>query len=246
MNVLITSGGTRERVDAVRSITNTSTGALGALIAERFAASAATDTIFYVAGPHAKTPRTPKARIVPVGDTASVETALRELLAQHPVHAIIHAMAVSDFRVAKVTSARRLGEALLYQEGGSLPFDMLDRAEEFDRDGKIGSHLAGDKLIVVLEENPKIIGLLRELAPRALLTGFKLLDNVDEALLIDTAYTLLKENRCDFVLANDARDIHGDSHIGFLIDSEKKTTRWGTKAAIAEGMAQTLLQRMVV
>ncbi|MGZ7242311.1 phosphopantothenoylcysteine decarboxylase domain-containing protein, partial [Streptococcus pyogenes] len=36
MKILITSGGTRESIDQVRSITNHSTGQLGKQIAERF------------------------------------------------------------------------------------------------------------------------------------------------------------------------------------------------------------------
>ena len=36
MNILITSGGTSEKIDQVRSITNHSTGQLGKMIAERF------------------------------------------------------------------------------------------------------------------------------------------------------------------------------------------------------------------
>jgi phosphopantothenate-cysteine ligase len=240
MNVLITAGGTEEKIDTVRSITNTSTGALGALIGEYFAAEAAIGTVFYICGPRARSPRTPKARIIPAGSAASVETALRELLAHHPVSIIIHAMAISDFRVTKVTSARLLARTPM----GSNIFKMLDESAEFDRGGKIDSKLDGDKLIVVLEENPKIISLLRDLAPDALLVGFKLLDNAGEDELIATAYTLLKNNRCDFVLANDARDIHGDTHTGFLIDGKKNITRWNTKAAIAEGMVRTIVQRM--
>ena len=36
MNILITSGGTSEKIDRVRSITNHSTGRLGKIIAETF------------------------------------------------------------------------------------------------------------------------------------------------------------------------------------------------------------------
>ena len=36
MNTLITSGGTSEKIDRVRSITNHSTGQLGKIIAETF------------------------------------------------------------------------------------------------------------------------------------------------------------------------------------------------------------------
>ena len=38
-NILITSGGTSEPIDRIRSITNTSTGTLGSLIAKAFSAA---------------------------------------------------------------------------------------------------------------------------------------------------------------------------------------------------------------
>jgi phosphopantothenate-cysteine ligase len=242
MNILITSGGTQEKIDAVRSITNTSTGALGSLIAERFAGEAVTDSIFYLAGPRAKLPGMGegKFRIIPVSDTASLEAELRTVLSQHQIDAIVHAMAVSDFRVSKVTSARCLNKM-----PGTI-LEALDEAAGFDRSEKIGSDLAGDKLILVLEENPKIIGLLRGLAPEAVLVGFKLLDGVSEERLIDTGYALLKANGCDFVLANDARTIHGDRHTGFLIDAEKHISRRDTKAAIAGEIVRKVMQRIVL
>ena len=50
INVLITSGGTVEKIDAVRGITNFSTGKLGSLLAESFSMYNA--EIWYM---HAKT-----------------------------------------------------------------------------------------------------------------------------------------------------------------------------------------------
>jgi phosphopantothenate-cysteine ligase len=241
MNVLITAGGTRERIDAVRGITNTSTGALGSLIADGFAGAAATDALFYLAGPRAKLPRTPKAKIVPVGDTASLEAELRGLLARHKIDVIVHAMAVSDFRVTKVTSASRLQKVPSKVPGSIL--EALDRAEGFLRDEKIASNLGGDKLVLVLEETPKIIGILRVLAPQAVLVGFKLLDGVSEERLIETGYALLKANSCDFVLANDARTIQGDRHTGFFIDAERNIFRQDTKAAIAGEIVRKVTQK---
>jgi phosphopantothenate-cysteine ligase len=248
MKVLVTAGGTQEKIDAVRSITNKSTGALGSLIAGCFAGEAAVSAVFYIAGPQAKLPHaqtllvSEKIHVIPVGDTASLEAELRALLSQHQIDAIVHAMAVSDFRVAKVTSARRLAGVPKMAPGAV--FQALDEAPEFDRDKKIDSDLAGDKLVLVLEETPKIIGLLRGLAPEAVIVGFKLLDGVNRERLIDTGYALLRANLCDFVLANDARTIHGDRHTGFLIDTEKNSSRWDTKAEIAGGIVRKVMQRI--
>ena len=49
MNILITSGGTSEKIDQVRSITNHSTGQLGKMIAEHCLASGAYVTLLTTA-----------------------------------------------------------------------------------------------------------------------------------------------------------------------------------------------------
>jgi phosphopantothenate-cysteine ligase len=232
MNILITAGGTWERIDAVRSIANTSTGSLGSRIADCFASYAEVERIFYIYGPRAFLPKTSKAQVIPITDTADLEQTVRRLLGETRVDAVAHCMAVSDFRVTKATTAQRVAAA------------GLEGAPGFDRAAKISSGLSGDKLVLVLKENPKIIGLFKELAPDAVLTGFKLLDGVGHDVLIDTAYALLVQNRCDFVLANDARDIHGDTHRGYLIDAKKTILSYAAKGEIAAGIAEQSMQKI--
>lgn len=50
MNIIITAGGTTERIDAVRKITNTGTGKLGSLTAEEFIKQGGSniEKIFYI------------------------------------------------------------------------------------------------------------------------------------------------------------------------------------------------------
>jgi phosphopantothenate-cysteine ligase len=233
MNILISSGGTRERIDAVRSITNASTGALGSLLADAFAAYGEVERVFYIAGARALLPQTAKAEIIPIADALDLEQALKKTLAENVIDAAAHCMAVSDFRVSKATTLRRAAQA-----GG------VEEAEELDRKAKIPSGLDGDKLILVLEENPKIIPLFKQLSPRTLLVGFKLLDGVSHETLIEAAHALLRHNHCTFVLANDAHNIRADAHTGYLVDARKNIERWDTKAEIAAGIAARVISAL--
>jgi phosphopantothenate-cysteine ligase len=209
MNILITSGGTTERIDAVRGIANRATGRLGSLIAEQFKG----ETVFYICAAQSLKPCT-DAEITAITDTLSLENALRGILASNRVDAIIHAMAVSDYRVKAVHNS--LGEE-------------LDRQKKISSDEK--------ELTVYLEQTPKIISLLRVLSPNAVIIGFKLLDNAPENLLLAAASKLMQDNRCDFILANDQKDISGDSHIGILLDKNGGTKTFFTKQDIAAGIA---------
>jgi phosphopantothenoylcysteine synthetase/decarboxylase len=93
MRVLVTAGGTREPVDDVRVIANTSTGRLGARIAD--AAEAAGHEVLLLHGVLAVRPASPRVR----RESFDSSTDLARLLERHAPHAdaVIHAAAVSDF-----------------------------------------------------------------------------------------------------------------------------------------------------
>jgi phosphopantothenate-cysteine ligase len=238
VNILISAGGTRERIDSVRSITNTATGRLGSLIAACFDKVPETKRIFYICGKDAPRPESAKAEITVIEDTADLERAVRELLQNHRVDAVIHSMAVSDYRVRSVTTPARIAEAA---RRSSL-IDAFENAPSLGQDGKISSD--ENRLVIVLEPAPKIISLFHLLAPDALLLGFKLLDNVSREDLINAASKLLEKNHCAFVLANDARDIHNDTHIAYLVDRDQGVRRFDDKCGIARGITENIIKKL--
>ncbi|MDR1932521.1 MAG: phosphopantothenoylcysteine synthase [Spirochaetales bacterium] len=246
MNVLITAGATAERIDSVRSITNDATGRLGSLTAECFAKSGRAERIFYLCGKTARRPETARAEITVIEDTADMERAARALLGNTRIDAIVHSMAVSDYRVRSVVTPALLADSLAaaLASGGAGEIRercgaALEEAASVQRDKKISS--AEKHLILILESTPKIISLFHELAPRALLVGFKLLDRVSREELFEAARGLLEKNHCAFVLANDAGDIHGDTHSAYLIDRNKKARRCGTKQEIAAAITDRVI-----
>jgi phosphopantothenate-cysteine ligase len=239
LNVLITAGGTVERIDSVRGITNFATGKLGSLIADNFAASGEADHICYICGKTAVKPSAADVEIIEIEETAELEAAIRSVLESHRIDAVIHSMAVSDYRVKTVTTMERLA--------GSFAAGVLEASPHgsLNRETKISSD--EDSLVLILEPTVKIISLFKELVPEAILVGFKLMDGVPHDTLLDTAGRLLGKNHCTFVLANDKRDIHGDAHIGYLIargylvDRDRQVRRYETKAAIAQGITEQVI-----
>jgi phosphopantothenate-cysteine ligase len=262
MNFLITAGGTVERIDSVRYITNYATGRLGSLTAGCLAESPETERIFYICGKTSARPAAGKAEILPVEDAAELEAAVRKVLADNRVDAVIHSMAVSDYRVKTLTTPRLLAEALLCPRADSPPeAEPEPEAGAFCRPETLARRIAEaaqrgglernqkicsgeENLMLLLEPTVKIISLFHELAPRSLLVGFKLLSGVSHARLIDTAYGLLQKNHCEYVLANDAKDIRGDTHLGYLIDRNKNVRGYENKSAIARGIAEHLLAKL--
>jgi phosphopantothenate-cysteine ligase len=244
MNILITSGGTAEKIDAVRKITNSATGALGRLLADSFGGYDAVERVFYIHGENAARPKTPKAEPIPVSGVAELDAAVREILSVAEVHAIVHSMAVSDYRVRAVTTAERVAQAVWAgPRGTEAEIEASVRnAAPLDSGKKISSEEAS--LVLFLERAPKIIARLRTLAPDAPLVGFKLLDGVPRETLLSAARGVMEKNDCFLVLANDAREITANGHVGYLLDRAGAVTRYGTKEEIARGVAERVMTEL--
>jgi len=259
MKILITAGGTSERIDDVRRITNSGTGRLGAKIAESFAAGVQGSAITYICSENAARPSAEICRggaldVRVTEGVDSVEAAVRKACAQTAFDVIVHSMAISDYQVRAVSDSSLMTQNVL----GSLP--LLTRGDQPSaeaivreallsapgiRENKISSDK--DDLIVVLKRAPKIIALLRGLAPDAVITGFKLLSGAGEEELARVGHALLVKNDCDLVFANDAGKVQGDRHEGILIardgSYERASGKDGIAALIAERVKGLLIEK---
>ncbi|MDR1387115.1 MAG: hypothetical protein LBJ44_05910 [Propionibacteriaceae bacterium] len=241
MRVLVTGGGAAEPIDRVRRISNGASGRLGAALADRFAAQAVVSQVVYLRAGDSVQPQAAGVEVETVQGVADLAQAVRRRLTRAPVDAVVHSMAVSDYQVARVAPAGDLAQAVV---GLSDP-EQVRRAildgPGLDLGHKISS--AHDDLVLVLRPAIKVIGLFKSLAPDALLVGFKLLDQVSQRELLSAARQLMERNRCDWVLANDLSQIGPDRHVGHLLDRAGRSRRFDSKAAIAEGIVEAVVQR---
>jgi len=232
MNILITSGGTTEKIDSVRGITNFSTGRLGCAIAEEFVKLS--HNVLYVCGKTAAIPASLSgAAIHPVSDTSSLVHTIQDLAASCTIDVFIHAMAVSDYTITAAADSTHINMSSTLT-GSIKSADLRNVAN-----GKISSDI--ESLVLLLERTPKVIRMLRGIAPDAILVGFKLLENVPRGTLFDAALNLMRTNDCDFVLANDGTEIAGDKHVGYLFDRSSEYTQHNTKAEIAAAIASAVI-----
>ena len=198
MKVLVTSGGTKVKIDMVRSITNMSHGTFGSKIAAEFLKySEVVVTFLHANGsklpPWRGSDRIPYPQSVKSGlglnlveyetfDDYAAELDL-ELSMQPDI--IVLAAAVSDYGVANYV------------------------------DGKIRSK---DSMVIELKPLPKLISTVRKKCPNSVICGFKLLVNSTEDELIRAASDSLDKNRCDIVVGNDLRDIKADNHTLWMVE----------------------------
>jgi len=257
MKIVITAGGTIEKIDEVRYITNNSTGALGCAIAESFLRFEQVEEIFYVCSSTAIIPKNcDKVKICRVTGVRHLQETLTRILSSEIVDGIIHCMAVSDYAVDTVTSTNLLVSQVsdeLSRMDKSCPESKLELSALLERclhaenkiaeSGKISSDM--DDLIVVLKKTPKIISMFKPLQPQAVLVGFKLLNKVTTEELLKVATYLRRRNSCDFVFANDMAELSLEHHCGYLLQSDGSYEKIVGRAEIADKIATSVIDEAI-
>jgi len=208
--VLVTSGPTRAPIDAVRYITNKSTGRLGALITEEALREGAEVTYIYGQGSELPQRReSASLRLVEVETVPELIEKVKQELEETNYHVVIHSMAV------------------------------LDYVPEAPRRDKVRS--GREEWQVRLVKTPKVIKMIRELAPWAFLVGFKLEVGTSEEELIGIAHRWILANKADLVVANDLLQIERGNHVGYLVNPEGKVlARAEGKEEIAKSLVEII------
>ena len=179
MKIVITCGPGSEPIDAVRRITNSSTGELGILLANRLSHAGCEVTLFKGTGAICPIP-VEGAAVVPFTRNDDLRAALEALPHRDSVAAVFHAAALCDFKIAGVLDA----------DGGEL------------NAAKISSSLP--RLQLVLEPASKLIAELRTLFPKSRIVGWKyeLAGGRDEA--VAKAGRQIHANHTDACVVNGA------------------------------------------
>jgi len=183
MKVLITAGGTREPIDEVRYITNFSTGKTGAGLADIFSENQW--EVSYLCSLGAITPKH-SVDLVEFSTFADLHNILKRKLSEEFYDAIIHASAVSDYRVDKIITDHEVWD-------GACPQKISSECE----------------LTIKLKKNPKIISFLKEysLNKKIKIIGFKLTNTLDETLRLQKIKKMSEYPGVDLVVHNDMNDL---------------------------------------
>ena len=218
MKILVTSGGTSEAIDSVRSITNHSTGRLGKIITETLLAAG--HEVCLITTPSSLKPEPhPHLTILEIKNTNDLLLEMKECVQDYQV--LIHSMAVSDYSPVYMTGLEEV------QDSSNLE-DFLSKQ---NHQTKISSN--DEVQILFLKKTPKIISLVKEWNPAIHLIGFKLLVDVTEYHLIEVARQSLIKNQADLIIANDLTQISANQHRAIFVEKDQLQTVQ-TKEEIAE------------
>lgn len=213
--VLITAGGTREPIDGVRFITNFSTGKTGKAIAEAF--HQAGINVIYLHAADSERPNIPGGTFLEFESSRDLEDRMDAILNDYDVSAVVHAAAVSDYRVESL----RIGD---------WSFKPLT-------DVKLPSD---EPIILTLKPGPKIIEKIRPKMknPKALLIGFKLTKNMVAEERVEAAQNLMTRSTANYVVSNDLSEVSEDTHLAIIFGPNGDVIRTKTKAELATELVQ--------
>lgn len=190
--LLITSGPTRGPLDAVRYLTNKSTGRLGVLLAAEALSRGAAVTFVFGKGSltpspdHVGADAAGRLRLIEIETVGELAEVMNAELSSGQFDAVVHSMAVLDY----------VPEACL---------------EEKTPSGQ-------NEWWVKLVRTPKVIKVIKKLQPSTLLVSFKLEVDKSEEELVEAAFRSLLANGADLVLANDLRQVEQGRHVGYLVN----------------------------
>lgn len=185
--ILITAGGTREPIDSVRSITNTSTGSTGAQLAMELQ-KLGHDVHLITSQFATKAPGVTTTTYITFND---LEKNLKHHLSSEAYDTVIHAAAVSDFSVS----------------------DILQNKKSLNQNEKIDS---SSDVTITLSPNKKLLSQIKKWTEKpVLLIGFKLtsVKNSKSAKnLIQQAVQKITAQGADLVVHNDLHEIQSQQH----------------------------------
>lgn len=200
--VLITSGGTKERIDNIRFISNVSTGKTGAAIADFFH-----DNNHEITFIHSKDSVLPKANCKKFAYTSfnELNDMLQKLLSSESFDLVVHLAAVSDFYPVFLETDNATHELPLHKK--------LDSQTE--------------SMTIVLKKHFKIVNLIKSYSinKELFLIAFKLTSGVQDTERMAAINRLFTDSSVDLVVSNDFSDRTDESvQTNFIIYNRQSET----------------------
>ena len=105
---IITAGGTSEKIDNVRKITNSSSVKLGCIIANTILEEISDARIYYICSKNSIRPKNDKVKVIEVDGVLDLKSKVEFLLRNDNIDFFVHSMAVSDYMIDYVTTLEKM------------------------------------------------------------------------------------------------------------------------------------------
>lgn len=211
--ILVTAGGTRESIDGVRFITNTSSGRTGVFLAEQLARRGHQVVLLKHQSIKFSSPSA-NLTVLAFDSFKDLASQMKTALQSSPFDFVIHAAAVADFSIDRIETAA----GIVNQNRTKLP--------------------SGQTINLRLVPTPKVISSLRDWSVNKAVTvvGFKLTNTLraDERRL--AVEKLFQQSQPNFVVANDLTEINEHQHAFNLYGNGGLISAGQSKSDLAQSL----------
>jgi phosphopantothenoylcysteine synthetase/decarboxylase len=212
--ILVTAGPTWVPIDAVRVISNISSGLTGITIAKHAAKMGADVTLL----------------LGPVSSAISSPLSAVSLK-------ILRFRYFDELQKLIVTELRRRKYDILIQAAAISDYKPASKLSKKIKSGR-------SRLVIRLKPTAKIVGSIRRYARDIFLVMFKLEVGRPRGKLIKMAYEGMRRFHADLVVANNIDEISEKRHVAYIIDLNRKVTRVETKTKLAETLLGEAAKRL--
>ncbi len=235
LRVLVTAGGTKVPIDSVRSITNTSSGLTGAVIAEYLSFQGHDVTYLHAEGAIRPEQRE-RLETMSFVTFSDLENSLRRVLNDKYFDAVFHLAAVSDYDLAAIEiDGRAVSIATFEPAASNAAAPSIDRLRKID---------SGENITLRLSKNPKLLPQLKSFSQNKelIVVGFKLTSGAEPPEKI-AAIKKMASN-VDLVVHNDLREISTPVHVSTLYEREHTVGVARTKTDLAVKLEHWLQKKV--
>lgn len=236
MKYIITSGPMEMEIDSVRKIENSSSGLLGVAIVEQLQQKGYSD-IVYIHTKGAAVPANVKKYVI------KTHSELIEAFKQENIGecTIIHAMAISDYKMGGSISLNELSNLIINN------ITNLKQEEDIKKLIKgninvVSKLSSSEDQVLLFEKEVKVIDQIKRMNEEAILVGFKLLSNVTTKELLAVGRGIKNRANCDIVVANIKEEVSSVNHKAYII-SDDEVVEASTKKEIAYKLINILEER---
>ena len=217
MKILVTSGGTKVKIDRVRHIGNMSHGTFGSKIALEILKLAPffpkIKKVTFLHAAHSKTPFSKNFNWYSARGLEDLSSLLDLGKTYDSISHLYSELAYADFADYQSNLENLANSHKIIVLAAAVSDYLVANYV----DGKIRS---SKDLRINLEPAPKLISQIKVNHPKATLVGFKLLVNSRPDELIEAAKDSEIKNDCAFVVANDLRDIVDGNHKVMIVNKK--------------------------
>lgn len=217
--ILITTGGTIEDIDGVRSIHNFSTGQTGAYIAKHLADEG--HDICFVHSQNCQIPKLHSNKTLSFRSVNDLQNVISSELKNNSYDIVIHAAAVSDYQLESI------------QIDDAITNNAIDK--------KISS--SSEYMHLILKKTPKILDSIRHwsMNKEIKIIAFKLLLNANEEQIKTAVEKIFDNSDADYVVQNDLSQIKEHQHLSRIYDRQKNKVKVGiTKKELAQNILELI------